>query len=114
MIVSLPPSPSPPPHHATPIIIQALGAVDYLTLSQYFHTVLIRNVPQMSVQIRTEARRFITLIDTFYDHHVRVVVSADTGIEELFSKKKHTNVEPSDDDRKLMDDLGIQLGDVWR
>jgi protein AFG1 len=49
---------------------QPLGAADYLQLSQAFHTILIRDVPQMSLQIKSQARRFITLIDTLYDNKV--------------------------------------------
>ncbi|XP_025016381.1 protein AFG1-like [Tetranychus urticae] len=50
-----------------------LGAVDYLTLSQLFHTVIIRDIPQLNLKLKTQARRFITLIDTFYDNKVRVL-----------------------------------------
>lgn len=51
---------------------QALGASDYLQISQYFHTVLIRDVPQLNLDTKSQARRFITLIDTLYDNKVRV------------------------------------------
>lgn len=51
--------------------LQPLGASDYLQLSQAFHTVLIRDIPQMSLQMKSPARRFITLIDTLYDSKVR-------------------------------------------
>ncbi|XP_021923020.1 putative ATPase N2B isoform X3 [Zootermopsis nevadensis] len=44
------------------------GASDYIQLSHAFHTILIRDVPQMSLQIKSQARRFITLIDTLYDN----------------------------------------------
>lgn len=64
----------------------------------------------MSVKTRMQARRFITMIDTFYDHHIRVLFSAETPAEELFSSERAEGVETSDDNRKLMDDLGIQLG----
>ncbi|KAB0401170.1 hypothetical protein E2I00_011380 [Balaenoptera physalus] len=44
-----------------------LGASDYLELSKNFDTVFLRNIPQFTLAKRTEARRFITLIDNFYD-----------------------------------------------
>lgn len=55
------------------------------------------------------------MIDTFYDHHVRVLFGAEVAAEELFSAEKSSSAEESDahvedDHRKLMDDLGIQLG----
>ncbi|XP_077977398.1 AFG1-like ATPase [Glandiceps talaboti] len=60
------------------------SAADYIRISQEFHTVIIRNLPQMSLNQRTEARRFIILIDTFYDHKVRLVCSSDVPVKELF------------------------------
>lgn len=89
-----------------------LGAIDYLTIAQYFHTVIIRDIPKLSLQYRTEARRFITLIDTFYDHNIRLLISAQAPDDQLFMGEKIENAEQDDDNRKLMDDLGIQLGDV--
>ena len=61
-----------------------LGAVDYLELCKHFDKVLIRDIPRMTLENRTEARRFITLIDTMYDHRMQVICSAEAGIDELF------------------------------
>jgi len=44
--------------------------VDYIALSKEFDVVLVRDVPQMNIFRKTEARRFITMIDTFYDAKV--------------------------------------------
>ena len=51
-------------------VCQPLGAVDYLEMSRHFDTVLIRDVPRMNLEKKVAARRFITLIDTLYDHRV--------------------------------------------
>lgn len=83
-----------------------LGANDYLHLAQIFHTVIIRDVPQMSLKIKSQARRFITLIDALYDQRIKVVVSADVGIKELFLRKVPEG-EITDEQRMLMDDLKI-------
>ena len=40
---------------------------DYLKMANIFHTVFIRNIPIMNMKTKSEARRFITLIDTLYD-----------------------------------------------
>ncbi|XP_043204892.1 putative ATPase N2B [Amphibalanus amphitrite] len=82
-----------------------LGAADYLTMAQFFHTVIIRDVPQLNTKKRAQARRFITLMDTLYDHHVRVVISADVPLKELFTADKDMDVD--DDKRALMDDLKL-------
>jgi cell division protein ZapE len=61
-----------------------LGAADYLKIARAFHTVIISDIPVMSPEIRNEARRFINLIDTFYDRKVRLVVSAAAPPEQLW------------------------------
>ncbi|KAH0813157.1 hypothetical protein GEV33_009636 [Tenebrio molitor] len=88
-----------------------LGANDYLHLAQFFHTVIIRDVPQMSLKIKSPARRFITLIDALYDHRIKVVVSADVPIKELFLSQK-PDAGISDENRMLMDDLKIEKDDA--
>lgn len=80
-------------------------------MSQLFHTVIIRNIPKLTSNKKSQARRFITLIDTLYDHKVRLLFSAEVKAKELFSLRKTTD-DIDDDDRKLMDDLGIKLGSV--
>ncbi|EDW74404.1 uncharacterized protein Dwil_GK21407 [Drosophila willistoni] len=86
-----------------------LAGSDYLQISQFFHTVLIRDVPQLNLNIKSQIRRFITLIDTLYDNRVRVVISADKPLDELFDfTDSSTNI--SDTDRVLMDDLKIKHG----
>lgn len=86
-----------------------LGASDYLQLSQAFHTILIRNVPELSLKLRSETRRFITLIDTLYDNRVRVVVSAAKPHTELFLRDS-SHDDDDDEKRVLMDDLNIVKG----
>lgn len=54
--------------------LQPLGASDYLELSQAFHTVIIRDVPQLNFRLKSQARRFITLIDTLYDNKVYIYI----------------------------------------
>ena len=41
---------------------------DYLKMANIFHTVFIRNIPILNNKTKSEARRFITLIDTLYDN----------------------------------------------
>jgi cell division protein ZapE len=54
---------------------QPLAAVDYLEIARHFHTLLIDNVPVLSPAERNEARRFILLIDTLYDEHMKLICS---------------------------------------
>lgn len=61
-----------------------LGAADYLALAAAYHTLILEGVPQMGSESRNAARRFITLIDTLYDAHTRLVVSADAEPDDLY------------------------------
>ncbi|XP_003743502.1 AFG1-like ATPase [Galendromus occidentalis] len=93
-----------------------LGAVDYVFLSQVFHTIFIRDIPQLTVKQKSPARRFITLIDTLYDHRVRVVCSADAPPASLFTTVRDESLV-TDENRMLMSDLGIdnpqELGTIF-
>ncbi|KAF7992707.1 hypothetical protein HCN44_005051 [Aphidius gifuensis] len=85
-----------------------LGASDYLEMSQAFHTIIIRDVPQLNLRLKSQARRFITLIDTLYDNKVRVVISAVGPFNKLFIAEGDS--EYTDEKRMLMDDLAICHG----
>lgn len=61
-----------------------LGASDYLAIAKKFHTVMIENIPQMGIERRNEAKRFITLIDMLYDNHVKLIASAQKEPHELY------------------------------
>jgi len=56
---------------------QPLGVPDYLAIARRYHTVIIVGVPVMGDDQRNEAVRFKTLIDTFYEHHVKLLMAAD-------------------------------------
>jgi cell division protein ZapE len=63
---------------------QPLGAVDYLKIAHEFHTVIIDHIPVMDFDRRNEAKRFIILIDTFYDQAVKLLASADAQPDALY------------------------------
>ena len=63
---------------------QALAAADYLAIARKFHTVFVDRIPIMSKANRNEAKRFVTLIDALYEHHVRLIASADGAPDELY------------------------------
>ena len=55
---------------------QPLAAADYLKIAHEFHTVVLDHIPVMDHARRNEAKRFIILIDTLYDHAVKLLASA--------------------------------------
>ncbi|MFZ9176449.1 MAG: cell division protein ZapE, partial [Burkholderiaceae bacterium] len=58
---------------------------DYLELAHQFHTVVLSGVPAMSVAQSSEARRFTWLVDILYDHNTRLVLSAETQPDSLYT-----------------------------
>ena len=60
------------------------GAADYLAIAQRFHTVIIVGIPVMGREMRNEASRFVTLIDSLYEHRVKLLAAADAEPEELY------------------------------
>ena len=69
-----------------------LGARDYLAIAGRFSTVFIDHVPVLGEGKRNEAKRFILLIDTLYDHHMRLVMSAAAPPQGLYTAKRGTEV----------------------
>jgi cell division protein ZapE len=67
-----------------------LGARDYLALAERFSTIFIDHVPTLDESRRNEAKRLILLIDTLYDHHIRLVVSAAAAPQQLYAGRRGT------------------------
>jgi cell division protein ZapE len=61
-----------------------LGAADYLALAAHYPVVLLDHVPLLSPDKGDEARRFMTLIDELYEHHVTAVIAAADRPERLY------------------------------
>ena len=66
-----------------------LGAPDYLALAHNFRTIFIADVPVLQASQRNETKRFILMIDTFYDVGTRLVISAAAPPEQLCPKGQH-------------------------
>jgi cell division protein ZapE len=62
-----------------------LGTADYSAIARAYHTILIDDVPVILDERRDVARRFINLIDTLYDHGVKVVMSAAAEPDRLYT-----------------------------
>jgi cell division protein ZapE len=59
---------------------------DYIELAREYHAVLISNVPAFSSGNDDQARRFINLVDEFYDRDVKLVLSAAQPLRSLYMK----------------------------
>ncbi|WP_136066996.1 cell division protein ZapE [Modicisalibacter radicis] len=57
---------------------------DYIELAREFHSVLVTDVPQLGRTSDDQARRFINMVDEFYDRGVKLLMSAAVPIESLY------------------------------
>ncbi|MDX1589950.1 MAG: AFG1/ZapE family ATPase, partial [Oleiphilaceae bacterium] len=57
---------------------------DYIELAREYHAIIISNVPVMNADSDDRARRFVNMIDEFYDRCVKVILSAEAPIHELY------------------------------
>ncbi|MGB7214290.1 MAG: cell division protein ZapE [Gammaproteobacteria bacterium] len=64
---------------------------DYIELSKLYQTVLVSDVPRFDVTLENQARRFIALVDEFYDRRVKLILSAHAPIESLYAGQKLTH-----------------------
>ncbi len=65
---------------------EMLGAADYLALARRLDVVIITNIPKLKLEQRNEAKRFVTLIDTLYEHKVRLICTAEVTVEEVYEE----------------------------
>lgn len=64
---------------------QPLGSADYLEIASEFATLIITNIPKLSVSKRNEAKRFSTLIDALYEHKVNLICTAAVAPQALYT-----------------------------
>jgi len=65
---------------------QPFGVADFLEIARCYHTVMISDIPRMTLLEKVEARRFINLVDALYEHQVRFLCTAEAPPAEIFSK----------------------------
>ncbi|WP_421185970.1 cell division protein ZapE [Aeromonas enteropelogenes] len=59
---------------------------DYIELAKLFHTVLLANVQPMGAGTDDAARRFIAMVDEFYERHVKLIISAAVPMADLYGE----------------------------
>lgn len=63
---------------------------DYLELARRFPVLLLSGVPRMSPDMGDLARRFTWLVDILYDHRVKLLLSADVAVPDLYRAGHHS------------------------
>jgi cell division protein ZapE len=64
------------------------GSIDFIEIARAFNTVVLSNMPQLGDDDSNAARRFVNLVDEFYDRNVKLLISAETPISELYCGRK--------------------------
>ncbi|KAJ4405035.1 hypothetical protein N0V85_004760 [Neurospora sp. IMI 360204] len=65
-------------------LVSSHGPADYLTMASTFHTFIIDQVSVLSLAMKNEARRFITLLDALYESKCKLLIRAEAGPDDLF------------------------------
>ena len=63
---------------------------DYIEIARWYPTVIVSNVPRLDSTLENQARRFIALVDEFYDRRVKLIVSAPVAADSLYSGTRLT------------------------
>lgn len=114
------------------------SAADYLEITKTFGTIFLRGVPQLGLDTKDQARRFILFIDAAYEARVRspassphfpapgsrtdlgdrtnsqtkLFVLSDPPIASVFSDERRPTGEITPHMRAMMDDLGLSAETV--
>jgi cell division protein ZapE len=61
------------------------SAADFVELAREYHTILIEQIPVLTGDREDAARRFINLVDEFYDRNVKLIATAARAPEALYN-----------------------------
>ena len=64
------------------------GVADYIEIARTHSTVLLSRVPKLTADHEDAARRFINLVDEFYDRGVKLILAAEVPLEKLYKGDK--------------------------
>lgn len=67
---------------------EARSQLDYIALSRLYHSVILYNVQVMGQLKENTARRFLALVDEFYERHVKLVIGAEVSMFEIYQGER--------------------------
>ncbi len=67
---------------------EARSQLDYIALSRLYHSVILYNVQVMGPLKENTARRFLALVDEFYERHVKLVIGAEGSMFEIYQGER--------------------------
>ena len=69
------------------------STTDYIEIARCYHTVLVSRVPVLDAESDDAARRFITMVEEFYDHAVKLILSAAATIPQALYRDERLAFE---------------------
>ena len=63
---------------------------DFIELSKIYQTVFLSGVPILNQRYESATRRFISLVDEFYDRGVKLIIEAEASPGELYRGERLT------------------------
>lgn len=70
------------------LCMQPRSAADFIEIANDFNTVMVDNVPALNDTLMDPTRRFIYLVDEFYDRRVKLLIRAEQSILTLYQGEK--------------------------
>ena len=61
---------------------------DYIEIARWYQTVIVSEIPQLTKASEDAARRFIALVDEFYDRRVKLIVTAAAPLADLYQGQR--------------------------
>jgi len=61
---------------------------DYIEIARWYPAVILSSIPALDDAHEDQARRFVSLVDEFYDRRVKLILSAATDAQELYSGQR--------------------------
>ncbi len=58
---------------------------DYIELAREYHAVLVSDIPELGGLKDDQARRFLNLVDEFYDRSVKLIISAEVPLQQIYA-----------------------------
>jgi cell division protein ZapE len=66
------------------------GQADYIEIARCFQAVLLSDIPVLTSTQEDQARRFVTLVDEFYDRGIKLIISSAAPVTDLYRGSKLT------------------------
>ena len=88
------------------------GKPDYIELSKRYHTVMVSNVPCFGAGTADKLRRFVWMIDEFYDRRVKLILSASVPAGQLIADADEGDAFQANLNASLKDRLVSRLTEM--